>query len=136
MLEDARTIAVVGASADPLRPSHAVFAQLLAHGYRVIPVNPKESVVLEQAAFPTLADVPFSVDIVNVFRRSEHTLEVAQAAVAIGAKMLWLQSGVYDEAAAERAKAGGLVVVMDACINVLHSVLRVPRVPVAVRSTH
>jgi predicted CoA-binding protein len=134
MLEDARTIAVVGASSDPLRPSHGIFAQLLAHGYRVIPVNPNESVVLGQTAFPTLAEVPFAVDIVNVFRRPEHTLEVAEAAVAIGAKVLWLQLGVYNEAAAERARAGGLVVVMDACINVLHSVLRVPRVPAAHRA--
>jgi predicted CoA-binding protein len=129
MLEDAKTIAVVGASSDPTRPSHAIFAQLLTYGYRVVPVNPNEKSVLGHDAFPTLADVPFEIDIVNVFRRSEHTLEVAEAAVAAGAKVLWLQSGIYNEAAAERAKAAGLVVVMDACIKVLHSVLRVRRHP-------
>lgn len=129
MLEDAKTIAVVGASSNPSRPSHGIFAQLLKHGYRVVPVNPNETAVLGQPAFATLADVPFEIDIVNVFRRSEHTLEVAEAAVAVGAKVLWLQSGVYNEAAADRAKAAGLVVVMDACIKVLHSVLRVPHHP-------
>jgi uncharacterized protein len=129
MLEDAKTIAVVGASSDPSRPSHGIFSQLLAYGYHVVPVNPNENIVLGQPAFPTLADVPFPIDIVNVFRRPEHTLEIADAAVAVGAKVLWLQSGIYNEAAAERAKAAGLVVVMDACIKVLHSVLRVPRRP-------
>jgi uncharacterized protein len=129
MLEDAKTIAVVGASSDPSRPSHAIFAQLLSYGYRVVPVNPNEKSVLGHASFPTLADVPFEIDIVDVFRRSEHTLEVAEAAVAAGAKVLWLQSGIYNEAAADRAKAAGLVVVMDACIKVLHSVLRVRRPP-------
>jgi predicted CoA-binding protein len=129
LLEDAKTIAVVGASSDPSRPSHGIFSQLLSYGYHVVPVNPNETLVLGQAAFPRLADVPFPIDIVNVFRRSEHVLEVADAAIAVGAKVLWLQSGVYNEAAADRAKAAGLVVVMDACIKVLHSVLRVPRRP-------
>jgi predicted CoA-binding protein len=129
LLEDAKTIAVVGASSDPSRPSHGIFAQLLSYGYRVIPVNPNEQAVLGQPAFPTLADVPFAIDIVDVFRRPEHTLEIADAAVAAGTKVLWLQSGIYNEAAAERAKGAGLVVVMDACIKVLHSVLRVPRHP-------
>lgn len=129
VLEDAKTIAVVGASSNPSRPSHGIFSQLLAYGYHVVPVNPKETVVLGQAAFPTLADVPFPIDIVDVFRRPEYTLEVADSAIAVGAKVLWLQSGIYNEAAAERAKAAGLVVVMDACIKVLHSVLRVPRRP-------
>ena len=130
LLEDAKTIAVVGASSDPSRPSHGVFSQLLAYGYRVVPVNPNETVVLGQPAFPALADVPFPIDIVDVFRRPEYTPEIADAAVAAGAKVLWLQSGIYNEVAAERAKAAGLVVVMDACIKVLHSVLRVPRRPV------
>lgn len=130
MLEDAKTIAVVGASSDPSRPSNGIFSQLLAYGYHVVPVNPNETLVHGQPAFPTLADVPFPIDIVNVFRRPEHTLEIADAAIAVGAKVLWLQSGIYNEAAAERAKAAGLVVVMDACIKVLHSVLRVPRRPV------
>jgi uncharacterized protein len=129
ILEDAKTIAVVGASADPSRPSHGIFAQLLEYGYRVVPVNPNEQSVLGQDCFPTLADVPFEIDIVNVFRRPEHTLEVAEAAVSVGAKLLWLQSGIYNEAAAACAKAAGLVVVMDACIKVLHSLLRVGHHP-------
>ena len=127
MLSDARTIAVVGASSNPSRPSYGIFAQLLAFGYRVVPVNPAEQSVLGQPAYPSLADVPFEIDIVDVFRRPEHTPEVAEAAVAVGAKLLWLQSGIWNEVAAERARAAGLVVVMDACIGVLHSVLRVPR---------
>ena len=127
MLVDARTIAVVGASSDPGRPSHGIFAQLVASGYRVVAVNPNEASVLGQPSFPTLRDVPFEVDIVDVFRRPEHTPAIADEAVAIGAKMLWLQSGIRNELAAERAQAAGLVVVMDACIGVLHSVLRVPR---------
>jgi len=127
MLVDARTIAVIGASSDPGRPSHGIFAQLLASGYRVVAVNPNEASVLGQPSFSTLREVPFEVDIVDVFRRPEHTPAIADEAIAVGAKMLWLQSGIYNELAAERAKAAGLVVVMDACIGVLHSVLRVPR---------
>jgi uncharacterized protein len=127
LLADARVIAVVGASPDPTRPSHGVAARLIAAGYRVVPINPNVSSVLGQPAYPSLADVPFAIDIVDVFRRSEHTPEVAEVAVAVGAKLLWLQSGVRNEEAAERAKAGGLAVVMDACIAVLHSALRVPR---------
>ncbi len=127
MLTDAKTIAVVGASSDPSRPSHGIFAQLLSFGYRVVPVNPGEEHVLGQVAYPRLADVPFEIDIVDVFRRAELTLGVADEAIAVGAKMLWLQSGIRNELAAERAKAAGLVVVMDACIGVMHSVLRVPR---------
>jgi uncharacterized protein len=127
LLTDARTIAVVGASSDPSRPSHGIFAQLLAFGYRVVPVNPGETSVLGQVAYPSLADVPYDIDIVDVFRRPEHTPEVADAAVAKGAKVLWLQSGIRHEGAAERAKAAGVVVVMDACIAVLHSILHVPR---------
>jgi uncharacterized protein len=134
VLSDARTIAVVGASSDPSRPSHGIFARLLGFGYRVVPINPKESAVLGQVAFPTLADVPFPIDIVDVFRRPEHTPEVAEAAVAVGARVLWLQSGIHDDVAADRARAGGLVVVTNACIAVLHSVLGVPRVTPAATS--
>jgi predicted CoA-binding protein len=127
VLSDARTIAVVGASSDPSRPSHGIFERLLGFGYRVVPINPNESSVLGHAAFPTLADVPFPIDIVDVFRRPEHTPEVAEAAVAVGARVLWLQSGIHNEVAAERARAAGLVVVTNACIAVLHSVLPTSR---------
>ena len=116
---------MVGASSSPERPSNGVFARLLAAGYRVVPVNPKESSVHGQRAYASLSDVPGPVDIVDVFRRPEHTPEVAEQAVAIGAKVLWLQSGIWNEAAAARATAGGLRVVMDECIGVAHSRLRI-----------
>ncbi len=126
LLTDARVIAVVGASSNPARPSNGVVRALLSAGYRVIPVNPNESEVLGQRAYPSLADVREKVDIVDVFRRAEHTPAVAEEAVAAGARALWLQSGISNEDAAKRAKAGGLTVVMDTCIKVAHSLLRVP----------
>jgi predicted CoA-binding protein len=129
ILSEARSIAVVGASSNPERPSHGIFGKLLSVGYRVVPVNPRESAVLGQQAYASLRDVPGAVDIVNVFRRPEHTPEIAEQAVAIGAKVLWLQSGIWNEAAAERAAAGGLTVVMDECIGVAHSRLRIARQP-------
>jgi predicted CoA-binding protein len=127
ILTDARTIAVVGASSKPERPSNGIFARLLSAGYRVIPVNPEESEVLGQRAYASLAAVPVRIDIVNVFRRSEVTPEIADAAAAVGAKVLWLQAGVWSEDAAARAMAKSLRVVMDACIAVVHSRLRIPR---------
>src|SRR3954470_7674672 len=113
LLADARTIAVVGASSRPDRPSHGIFERLLAAGYRVIPVNPNESVVHGQQAYASLRDIPERVDIVDVFRRPEHTRAIADDAVAIGAKVLWLQSGIWNDEAAARASAAGLGVVMD-----------------------
>ena len=127
ILTDAETIAVVGASSNPERPSHSIFRKLLTAGYRVVPVNPNESEVLGQKAYPSLAVVPQPIDIVNVFRRPEYTPDIADQAVRVGAEALWLQSGIVNDEAAARAKAGGLTVVMDACIGVVHSVLRVPR---------
>lgn len=131
LLTDARTIAVVGASSRPDRPSHGIFGRLLAAGYRVIPVNPNESLVQGQKAYASLRDIPEPVDIVDVFRRPEHTPQIADEAVAIGAKVLWLQSGIWNDEAAARASAAGLLVVMDDCIGVAHARLRVPRVPAA-----
>jgi predicted CoA-binding protein len=125
ILDEARTIAVVGASSDPSRPSHGITRKLIASGYRVYPVNPNEREVLGLEAYASLADVPEKLDIVNVFRRPEATPPIADLAVRVGAKTLWLQSGIVNEDAAARARAGGLVVVMDACIGVLHSVLGV-----------
>jgi predicted CoA-binding protein len=127
LLDSARTIAMVGASSSPERPSHGIFRQLLGHGYRVIPVNPNETEVLGQKAYASLKDVPDEIDIVNVFRRQEHTPAVAEEAVAIGAKTLWLQSGISNENAAELASKGGLQVVMDSCIGVMVSLLGVPK---------
>jgi uncharacterized protein len=127
ILTDAETIAVVGASSNPGRPSHGIFRKLLDAGYRVVPVNPNEAAVLGQKAYPSLAVVPHPIDIVDVFRRPEYTPDIADQAVRAGAKVLWLQSGIVNDDAASRAKNGGLTVVMDACIGVVHSLLRVPR---------
>jgi predicted CoA-binding protein len=126
ILDEAKTVAIVGASSRPERASHGIMKQLLRQGYDVIPVNPNESEVLGRKAVASLADIPVAVDIVDVFRRSEETPEIAAQAVAIGAKTLWLQQGVVNEDAALRASQGGLTVVMDLCIGVIHSVLRVP----------
>jgi predicted CoA-binding protein len=130
LLTKANVIAVVGASSNPDRPSHGVFQRLLAAGYRVVPVNPNETLVLGQKAYASLADVPFLIDIVDVFRRPEYTPDIADEAVRAKAKTLWFQSGIVNEEAARRARAGGLTVVMDACLGVELSVLRVaPKTP-------
>ena len=126
LLVDARTIAMVGASSNPERPSHGIMKRLLDAGYRVIPVNPKETEVLGQRAVPSLGDIKERVDIVDVFRRSEDTPAIADEAVAVGAKALWLQQGIANEDAATRAKAGGLAVVMDKCIGATHRALGIP----------
>ena len=126
VLTNARTIAVVGASSNPDRPSNGIMRKLLSVGYRVIPVNPQETEVLGQKAYASLADIPEPVDIVDVFRRAEDTPPIARQAVSIRARALWLQSGIVNEEAAATAAAGGLTVVMDACIGTMHSLLRVP----------
>jgi predicted CoA-binding protein len=126
ILTEADTIAMVGASSNPERPSHGVMRKLLSAGYRVIPVNPNETEVLGQKAYATLSEVPVKVDIVDVFRRAEATPPFADEAVKIGAKVFWLQHGIANEEAAAKAQAGGLLVVMDRCIAVAHSLLRIP----------
>jgi predicted CoA-binding protein len=127
LLTNASTIAMVGASSNPDRPSNGIMRKLKNAGYRVIPVNPNETTVLGERAYASLADVPERIDIVDVFRRAEFTPAIAAEAVKVGAKALWLQSGVVNDEAAAKAEAGGLAVVMDACIGVMHSVLRVPK---------
>jgi predicted CoA-binding protein len=127
LLTSASAIAIVGASSSKGRPSNGVMQSLLAAGYRVVPVNPNEREVLGQRAYASVVEIPFAVDIVNVFRRSEYTEPIAAEAVAISARALWLQLGVINEAAATRAKAAGLIVVMDLCIAVEHSLLRIPK---------
>ena len=127
LLTNASTIAMVGASSNPDRPSNGIMRKLQSAGYRVIPVNPNETSVLGERAHASLADVPERIDIVDVFRRAEFTSAIADEAVRVGAKALWLQSGVVNEDAAVKAEAGGLIVVMDACIGVMHAVLQVPR---------
>jgi len=121
LLRAAGTIAVVGASSKSDRPSYGVFARLKRAGYRVIPVNPFETEVHGERAYPSLAEVPEPIDIVDVFRRAEETPPIADAAVRARAKVLWLQLGIENDDAAARARAGGLVVVMDACIAVVVS---------------
>src|SRR5688572_26810049 len=113
LLATAGTIAMVGASSDPRRPAHGVMRFLLDRGFRVVPVNPTETEVHGQRAWPSLESVPEPVDIVDVFRRPDATPPIADAAVKIGARALWLQLGVVNEEAAERASRAGLIVVMD-----------------------
>jgi len=127
LLIDAKTIAMVGASSDPTRESNKIFKRLLAAGYRVIPVNPRETEVLGQKAYPSLGAIGEPVDIVDVFRRSEDTPPIAEEAAKVGAKALWLQVGVSNEETAERAKAAGLTVVMNKCIGATHAALNVPQ---------
>ena len=117
LLSSSRTIAVVGASSKPDRPSNEVMRILLEAGSHVIPVSPRETEVLGQPAVPNLAAITEPVDIVDVFRKPEETPGVADEAVTIGAKALWLQLGISNEDAAAQAAAGGLIVVMDRCIG-------------------
>ena len=126
LLTDATTIAMVGASANPEKASYGIMQKLQAVGYRVIPVNPREAEILGERSYPSLTDIPDHVDIVDVFRRAEDTPAIADDAVKIGAKAFWLQTGITNDEAAARATAGGLTVVMDACIGASHSLLRVP----------
>jgi predicted CoA-binding protein len=126
ILRATRTIAVIGASSKPDRPSNQVFRYLQRAGYRAIPVNPNEDEVRGEKAYPSLEAVPEPVDLVDVFRRPEYTAEVAHAAVAIQAKTFWLQLGVSNDQAADIAEQGGLTVVMDRCIAVVHSQLGLP----------
>jgi uncharacterized protein len=117
MLREARTIAVVGLSSDPTRPSLGVAEELQGRGYRIVPVNPNETEVLGERAYGSLTEVSVPVDLVDVFRRPEHTPAVAREAVSIGAKGLWLQLGIVNEEARLIAEEGGLRVVMGICIR-------------------
>lgn len=121
LLESSKTIAVVGLSSSAMRPSHGVAEYMRRAGYKIIPVNPNEKEVLGERAVARLEDIREKVDIVDVFRRPEFVLEVAESAIAIGAKALWLQEGVVNEEAAKRARAAGLFVVMDLCILKEHA---------------
>lgn len=120
ILATAKTIAVVGCSADPGKASHEVAAYLQAQGYRTIPVNPRGGTILGETVYPDLASIPFPVDLVDVFRPPADCPGVARQAVAIGAKTLWLQLGIVSDEAATIARAGGLAVVMDRCTLIEH----------------
>jgi predicted CoA-binding protein len=127
LLTEATTIAMVGASSNPDKASYGIMQKLQSVGYRVIPVNPRESEILGEQSYASLIDIPERVDIVDVFRRAEDTPAIADDAVTIGAKALWLQTGIISEDAAARAEKGGLTVVMDTCIGATHSLLRVQK---------
>ncbi len=121
ILTNAKTIAVVGLSDNPNRESYAVSAEMQRRGYRVIPVNPNIDSVLGETAYASLAEIPISIDIVNVFRRSDALLNVVNEAVKTNASVIWAQQDVYDENAATVAKNHGKKMVMDRCIMVMHS---------------
>lgn len=116
LLKSSHTIAVVGLSSNPMRPSNGVAAYMKRAGYRIIPVNPNETNVLGEKSYARLEDVPEKVDIVNVFRRSENVPEIVESAIRIGARAVWMQEGVVHTAAAGRARQASLEVVMDRCL--------------------
>ena len=116
LLQKAHTIAVVGLSSSRFRASYGVSQYMQSAGYRIIPVNPNEQEVLGEKSYARLEDVPEKIDVVDVFRRSEFVPEIVDAAIRVGARAIWMQDGVVDEAAAQRARDAGLFVVMDDCI--------------------
>lgn len=116
LLKRSKTIAVVGLSNNPLRPSHGVSAYMQSHGYRIIPVNPEIKGALGEKAVPTLSQVDEKIDIVDVFRRSEFVPEVVDEAIRLKVPAIWMQEGVIHEEAAEKARKAGILVVMDLCI--------------------
>ena len=115
-----KTIAVVGLSSNPARPSYGVTEYMQSSGYQIIPVNPNETDVLGEPSYASLDQVPRKIEIVDVFRRVEEVPPVVDAAIRIGAKVVWMQLGIANEAAAEKARAAGITVVMDACMFVEH----------------
>jgi len=120
ILRKCKTIAVVGLSSNPLRPSHEVTEYMQGAGYRIIPVNPNETEVLGEKSYARLEDVPEKIEIVDVFRRAEEVPPVIESAIRVGAKVVWLQLGIENDAAAEKARAAGLTVIEDACILIEH----------------
>ena len=120
ILKTCRRIAVVGLSPKPARPSHQVAAYLLAAGYEVVPVNPGHDKILGRQCYPDLESIPGPVDIVDIFRRAADVPPVVDSAIVIGAKVVWMQEGIINEEAAQRAAAAGLEVVMDNCLKVAH----------------
>jgi predicted CoA-binding protein len=121
ILQDCRTVAVVGLSAEWHRPSHFAAKYMQEHGYRVVPVNPRYPQILGETSYPRLEDIPFPVDMVDVFRKTEDVLPVARSAVAIGAKCLWQQIGVVNVEADALVRAAGLDSVMDRCVKIEHA---------------
>src|SRR6266581_8892935 len=120
ILNKCKTIAVVGLSSNPMRPSHGVTEYMQSAGYRIIPVNPNETEVLGEKSYARLEEVPEKIDVVDIFRRAEAVPQVVESAIRVGTKVVWMQLGIENEAAAEKARAAGLVVVEDACILIEH----------------
>jgi predicted CoA-binding protein len=120
ILHECRTLAVVGLSADWFRPSYFAAKYMQEHGYRVIPVNPKYESILGEKCYRSLRDIPEKVDLVDIFRKSNDVMPIVEEAIAIGAKVLWQQLGVKNEAAAAKARAAGLEAVMDRCVKIEH----------------
>jgi predicted CoA-binding protein len=120
ILKESKTIAVVGLSSNPMRPSYGVTEYMQAVGYRIIPVNPAETEVLGEKSYARLEELTEKIDIVDIFRRSEEVPAVVDSAIQAGAKVVWMQQGIENAEAAEKARAAGLVVVEDACILVEH----------------
>jgi predicted CoA-binding protein len=121
ILEQYKTLAIVGLSSKPSRPSHGVAAYMKSHGYRIVPVNPNERSVLGEKAYASLEDVPGLVEVVVIFRRPEHVPDVVEGAIRKGARVIWMQEGVVNEAAAARACEAGLEVVQNRCILKEHA---------------
>jgi predicted CoA-binding protein len=118
ILRESCTIAVVGLSPNPERPSHQVARYLQKAGYRIIPVNPGHSEILNEPCYPDLRSVPVKIDVVDIFRRSEEVKPIVREAIAIGAKVIWMQQGIVNEAAARLAEEAGLIVIMDRCLKI------------------
>jgi predicted CoA-binding protein len=117
ILTSYRTVAIVGASPKPERPSYRVADFLKKEGFQVIPISPNASEVVGEKAYPDLASIPIPVEVVDIFRRSEDVMPVVEEAIAIGAKAVWMQEGIVNEEAADKAKKAGLTVVMDHCMR-------------------
>lgn len=123
VLQQSKTIAVVGLSSKPERASYQVAAYMQRHGYRIIPVNPRETQVLGEQAYATLGDVPVPIDIVDVFRESNAVPDIVADTIAIGAKVLWLQLDIHHAEAEAQAQAAGITVISDVCIKIAHAEL-------------
>lgn len=123
ILSQTKVIAVVGLSDNPERASYQVAAYMQAQGYQIVPVNPKIDSVLGEPSYPNLAAIPVSIDMVNIFRQSDHVPPIVEAAITIGAKYIWMQLGVIHEMAAQQANDNGLQIVMNKCLKVEHQTL-------------
>ena len=120
VLRESKTIAVVGLSPKPNRPSHQVARYLMEVGYTIIPVNPGQDTILGQTCYSNLRDIPTPVDMVDIFRRQEEVVPIVEDAIGIGARFIWMQQGIVNEEAAGKAEAAGLIVIMDRCTKIDH----------------